>query len=103
MINSDPNFLWAAHLQQPFPSGARGAEVQGIDLVLLDSLLAGCVTSLLDPTGPLDYAKAALLADLRQQLRDIAPQLEGETGRHFARLGEVADATLAAARRVDRI
>jgi hypothetical protein len=71
-------------------------EVQGVDLVLLDSLAAGCISSLVDPTGHGDAAKLSLLADLAQQIRAVCSQLQGETRQYFVHLGGVADAALVA-------
>ena len=98
MTNSGLEALWASYGQMPFPPAARGVEVQGIDLVLLDSLISGCVSSLVDSGAPRDSSKLALLADLAQQLRGIAGQLDGETKRYFDALDQVAEATLLAAK-----
>ncbi|MCX5563493.1 hypothetical protein [Streptomyces sp. NBC_00038] len=37
--------LWQEHLDAEFPAGLRGAELAGIDMVLLDADIAGCVTT----------------------------------------------------------
>ena len=94
MANSDLNTLWAAHRRMPFPSAVRGAEVQGVDLVLLDSLAAGCISSLVDPAGHTDPEKLSLLAELSKQIQVVTVQLDGEARRYFAHLGGVAEAAL---------
>jgi hypothetical protein len=43
--------LWAVRMKAPFPPGARGAEVAGVDLVLLDADTSGCITTWLNSGG----------------------------------------------------
>ena len=92
MANSELNALWVAHQQMPFPAAARGVELKGIDLVLLDSLAAGCISSLVDPAGQPDPEKLSLLAELSKQIQAVTVQLDGEVRHYFAHLGGVAEA-----------
>ena len=94
MANSELNTLWAAHRRMPFPSAARGAEVRGVDLVLLDSLAAGCISWLVDPAQEGDPSKLTLFTELAQQIRDVSRQLDGESKKYFTHLSEVAEAVL---------
>ncbi len=94
MVKPDLNTLWAAHRRIPFPPAARGAEVKGIDLVLLDSLAAGCISSLVDRAGERGPDELAQLAELAQQIRTIFTHLDGETRQYFARLSGVVEAAL---------
>lgn len=89
--------LWVAHRKIPFPADARGAEVEGVDLVLLDSLAAGCISSIVEQVEQVelaDSAKLSLLAELAQKIRTVSAHLDGETGRYFARLEKVVEAAL---------
>jgi hypothetical protein len=86
--------LWVAHRKIPFPADARGAEVEGVDLVLLDSLAAGCISSIVEQVEQGDSAKLSLLAELAQKIRTVSAHLDGETGRYFARLEKVVEAAL---------
>ena len=94
MANSELNTLWATHRRMPFPPPACGLEVQGVDLVLLDSMAAGCISSLVDPAGHGDPEKLSLLAELAQQIRTVSAQLDGETRQYFVHLGGVAEAAI---------
>lgn len=78
----------------PFPSAARGAEVQGHDLVLLDSLAAGCISSLVDTAGNADPEKLSLLAELSKQIHRVTVKLDGEARQYFAHLSGVVEAAL---------
>jgi hypothetical protein len=54
--------LWQEHWDADFPSGLRGAEpVEGIDMVLLDLNIAGCVHTWLDNGGSLDAKRHRIL------------------------------------------
>lgn len=94
MVDSGVKALWAAHQRTPFPSAARGTEVNGVDLVLLDSLVAGCVSSLLDANAVPDITKLALLRDLFPQVEGVLPSLVGESRVYFSQLAQVVVETL---------
>jgi hypothetical protein len=87
--------MWAAHREEPFPGSARGREVQGIDLVLLDSLTAGCIESLTNG-GLVDSSKVSLLRDLAQQIGTVLPKLSAHEKQYFERLQAVANVALGA-------
>jgi hypothetical protein len=40
--------LWNEHRSTTFPKACRGKDVSGIDLVMLDADVAGCVNTFLD-------------------------------------------------------
>jgi hypothetical protein len=40
--------LWREHKLEAFPQGYRGKDVNGVDLVMLDADVAGCVDTFLD-------------------------------------------------------
>jgi len=86
--------LWTDHRQDTFPASARGRDVCGIDLVLLDSLAAGCIDAFVNTDDVLDQPKLALLEDLVVQLRDILPFLELGEREYFERLQRLAQAVL---------
>jgi hypothetical protein len=86
--------MWADHVRAPFPPEARGAEVEGVDLVLLDSLVSGCISSLVNGRGARDTVKVSLLSDLLKQIQDVLPHLTGESRAYFSRLKEIANAVV---------
>jgi len=51
---------WRAHLASGFPPAARGREVNGVDLVLVDTHAAGCIRSFVE-TGALDAERTRAL------------------------------------------
>ena len=93
MSSHSVSALWSDHRREPFPASARGREVKGIDLVLLDSLAAGCIDSMISG-GLVDTSKIALLQDLSRQIGMVLPHLSADEQAHFARLRVIATAAL---------
>jgi hypothetical protein len=82
--------LWTAHLQAPFPPRLRGAEIAGIDMVLLDADTAGCVSTWLNHHGQLDPWRQAVIAACLAELNTVLPQLDGIDADYYRRLRELA-------------
>jgi hypothetical protein len=61
--------MWADHRRPVFPADAKGRDVRGVDLVLLDSLAAGCIDAFVVTGGSVEPSKLALLENLATQLR----------------------------------
>ncbi|MFC9434230.1 hypothetical protein [Nocardia sp. NPDC057030] len=60
--------LWEEHLRANFPDRLRGAEPAGVEMVLLDAAIAGCVSTWQDNGGHLDDE---LLRILRKRIADL--------------------------------
>jgi hypothetical protein len=90
--------LWEEHLRGTFPRGSAGEEVDGVDLVLLDSLAAGCVSSYLAAGGRLDPEHRAVLETCATDLSRVVPKLRGQARAYFERLRVLSDAVLRATR-----
>lgn len=87
--------LWAAHLARPFPPDLRGVEVGGVDVVVLDSEIAGCVSTWLS-SGRLDGGRHSVLAQCMDEAYRVARLLVDSTdAAYFQNLGNLADAVLA--------
>ncbi|MFD7641413.1 hypothetical protein ACFV4P_12235 [Kitasatospora sp. NPDC059795] len=82
--------LWQDFLTLPFPRSCYRQPPVGDDLVLLDSHLAGCVSSAL--TGPLDHRRREALRHGIATLHRILPALadDPEASEYFTRLRELA-------------
>jgi hypothetical protein len=89
--------LWAEHLTAEFPS-IPGADVHGIDLVLLDADIAGYVTTFLDNGGRLAPARRASLEGLAKEARRVAQAMTGAERAYFSSLAHVADLVVSASR-----
>jgi hypothetical protein len=80
-------------LQTPFPSDARGREVDGIDLVLIHSILAECLQNHLQ-RGLIDGGGSTVLEDHLPDLARIVPLLDGDIATYFDRLLDLGAAVL---------
>jgi hypothetical protein len=90
--------LWQEHRTASFPADCRGKEVDGVDLVLLDSLTAGCISSFLASSGQLDSERRETLSECGRELDLVMSQLEGEAAQYFGRLRDLVKAVLEALR-----
>ena len=84
--------LWKEHLR-PFPRSLAGHEVDSIDLVLLDSTIAGCVSTFL-ARGTLDLWRTAVLGLCYQDVRIVYPILNMEGSAYFWQLERMAELVL---------
>jgi hypothetical protein len=76
---------WKAHLAAAFPAAARGREVGGVDLVMVDTYAAGCIQTFVD-TGSLDARRREVLRGCVDDLERTVPSLVGDASTYFARL-----------------
>lgn len=83
--------LWRAHMAAPFPPGLRGAERAGIDMVLLDASIAGCVSSWLNRAGSPDTRRLKIADRCVLDLDLALPLLtDAEEIEYFRRLRRMA-------------
>ncbi|MEV6056995.1 hypothetical protein [Streptomyces sp. NPDC052107] len=86
--------LWQEHLDAKFPAGLRGAELDGIDLVMLDADIAGCVTTWRNNGGFLDVERLRILRDCITEFDKVLPLLvDTEELRYYKRLHQLATIT----------
>ncbi|CAO0825762.1 putative protein OS=Streptomyces microflavus OX=1919 GN=Smic_13950 PE=4 SV=1 [Streptomyces microflavus] len=83
--------LWQEHMRAPFPAGLAGAERAGIDLVLLDADIAGCVSSWRKNGGTVDGERRGILHRRVTDLDRILPVLAAaEDPPYWRRLHQLA-------------
>lgn len=78
--------LWQEHLSLPFPKGCGGAEVEGIDLVMLDADTAGCVSTFINNNGRLDSWRTQVLKNRLDDLVVVTKELDGEALDFFVQI-----------------
>lgn len=89
--------LYREHMARPFPPRLRGVDVDGIDFVLLDAAIAGCVHTWLGTRHDLDPERKRILRRCLDDLRRVLPTLTDPTERHYySALGDCGHAVLAA-------
>src|SRR6516165_9742459 len=78
--------LWQGHREASFPARLRGADVVGVDMVLVDAFTAGCISTWLDQDGRIDDRRWDVLADCEQQLLRVIAKLDDDATAYYQRL-----------------
>lgn len=83
--------LWNEHRRAPFPTGLRGAELAGTDMVLLDTETTGCVFTWLNNGGILDPERSRVLQGCVEALNRVVPEIAEHAGaQYYQRLRRLA-------------
>ena len=86
---------WDEHKQAEFPARLRGEDVAGVDMVMLDSDVAGFVIAWMSSQGQLESRQRDLLAQCLADLNRVLPLLNDESERrYYERLRDLAALTL---------
>lgn len=85
--------LWDEHMAAPFPKAFRAKDVNGIDFVMLDADVAGCVDTFLS-RGNLNLYQTAVLGLSYRNLSYVLPILNDEGKDYFWRLERLAELVL---------
>jgi hypothetical protein len=72
--------LWRRHMQWTFPVRLRGEQLAGVDVVMLDADIAGCVTTWLGSTGDLDVGRERVLRGCVERLQRLVLALADPGG-----------------------
>ncbi|MGW7018677.1 hypothetical protein ACWGGS_04905 [Streptomyces decoyicus] len=76
--------LWEEHLAAAFPTALRGAEAAGIDMVMLDADIAGCVLTWQNTGGYLDADRQRILRSRLSDLDRVLPLLVETNEIHYS-------------------
>lgn len=77
---------WNRFKELPFPEGLAGEEIEGEDLVSLDTFSAGCISTFLGNKGKLDYERRNILKSCITGLQNVIPNLPNEEQGYFKEL-----------------
>ena len=77
----------------PFPKEFRAKDVNGIDFVMLDADIAGCVTTFIS-RGNLNLYQTAILGLSYRNVSSVIPIINDEGKEYFRRLGRLAELVL---------
>ncbi|GAA4605331.1 hypothetical protein BJY16_005350 [Actinoplanes octamycinicus] len=81
--------LWAEHCAAPFPGRLRAVEVAGVEMVMLDADVAGCVSVWLANGGTVDDRSWDVLAACERRLERVLPELTDREAAYYRRLLEM--------------
>lgn len=87
--------LWKEHVATPFPKGFRAKDVDGIDFVMLDADIAGCIDTFLE-RGNLNLFQTASLGLCYRHASYVTSILNEEGAAYFWRLERLAELVLKA-------
>jgi hypothetical protein len=90
--------LWQEHRAAPFPKRFAGKDVNGIDFIMLDTNIAGCIDTYLE-RGTLNLYQAAMLGLSYRDTSYVIPILNDEGAAYFWRLERLAELVLKAVAR----
>lgn len=86
--------LWNIHQESKFPRGYGGKSINGIDLILLDSDIAGCVLTFIQNDGKLDVWRTAILGLCYRDSNIVIQHLSGEAKEYYSRLETLSNLVL---------
>lgn len=86
--------LWSEYESAKFPRGLLGQEIAGLDLVVLDANVAGCIETFLSRKRQLDTWRTAVLGKCYRELATVIAELSGSARAYFARLERLAGLVL---------
>ena len=89
--------IWQEHQEATFPSACRGVDIDGIDFVMLDADIAGCVSTFLK-RRTLDLWRTAILGVCYRNVTYALAQMPVEGRPYFQRLERLARLVLNAVR-----
>jgi len=78
-------------LKLPFPEKLAGEEIFGIDLVSLDTFIAGLIDKYISRKGELSKSDFKLLEKFNIELKPIIKELEGVELSYFSFLSDLAN------------
>jgi hypothetical protein len=78
--------LWNEFLKLPFPSSLAGEEIEGKDVVSLDTFSSGCISTFIDNKGLLDSERLEILRNCSVDIEKILPHIKGEGELYFKAL-----------------
>jgi len=87
--------LWREHELAAFPRDYRGKDLNGVDMVMLDADVAGCIHTFVR-RGNLNLFQTAVLGLCYRNLTYLIPMLSEEGKAYYCRLERLAELVLKA-------
>ncbi len=96
-VRDEVRLLQERHHELPFPPRLRGEEINGVDMVMVDADIAGCVQVWLGSSSNLDPGRIAVLRTCRDDVERVLPTLtEPDEVEFYSVLLDVANAVIRA-------
>lgn len=85
---------WNEFLEKPFPEDCVGLEVEGVELISLDTFSAGCIDTFIANRGSLDAQRILTLKDCLPELDKVVKHLKGDAKNYFEHLRLMSEEVL---------
>ena len=85
---------WNEWTKIPFPDGASQLDINGVDLIEIDTFSSGCISAYVDNRGKLDRDRIEILRNCTGDLDSILGELTGEIGDYFSELSNISHQVL---------
>ncbi len=85
---------WDGWAKISFPAGASDIEIDGVNLISIDTFSAGCINTFVGNQGKLDRERIDILRNCTSELDLILGQLTGEIKGYFTELSELSHKVL---------
>jgi hypothetical protein len=82
--------LWEAHSEAAFPRRLLYDDVAGVEMVMLDADVSGCVSTWLSRDGSIDNWRWNILASRERDLELVLPKLSGQEAAYYQGLLDMA-------------
>lgn len=77
---------WSEFLKKPFPKDCVGLEIEGIELISLDTFSAGCIDTFINKKGSLNVEQISTLKGCLKELGKVEKHLSGNAKNYFEHL-----------------
>ena len=96
-VRDEVRGLQQNHIDRAFPPRLRGEVINGVDMVMVDADIAGCVQVWLDSSANLDAARIGILRTCREEVERVLTILTDPVEReYYTVLRDLANAVLQA-------
>ena len=85
---------WEEFMRKPFPSNLAGENINGVDLVEVDSYTAGCITTYIETKGTLDQEHKKILKKCLEEIQAVIPLLKNEEQKYFSMLFSIGNTVI---------
>jgi len=90
---------WNVWTKISFPAGASDIEIDGVDLISIDTFAAGCISTFVGNQGKLDQEIIDILRTCTSELDLILGRLTGDIKDYFTELSALSHKILKSANR----
>ena len=88
---NDIKQLWEEHQKSPFPNEMNDKKINDTDVVEINAIASGCISSFIESGGSLDPNRKIILNNCMSMLKELNPTLVGNAQVYFGKLYRLCD------------